>query len=111
MNEVLLTTVEWEVQVGFVVSVLFPVITRVYWPWNQSWWGWNTVLLELSLAGFLFPSWMEINFRFDNIWLQWMEVASLGAVTVNVMWRAVMIWRTQRSGAEADREKEDAQSS
>lgn len=111
MNETLLTTVEWEVQVGFVVSVLFPVITRVYWPWNQSWWGWNTVLLELSLAGVLFPSWMEINFRFDDIWLQWMEAASLGAVTLNVLWRAVMIWRTQRDGAEADREKEDAQSS
>lgn len=108
MNDALLQTVEWEVQVGFVVSILFPVITRFYWPWNQSWWGWNTILLELSIAGVLFPSWMELNFRFDDVWLQWMEAASLGAVIVNVLWRVVMIWYTQRRGVLRDQPEDSS---
>lgn len=98
MNYSLLTIVHWEINVGFLVSLLFPVITRFYWPWNESDWGWNIISLELSIAGCLLPSFLYIDFGVTDMLLRWSQVLFLGAVIVNVLWRAVIIWQTQRKG-------------
>jgi hypothetical protein len=99
----LIAIVHWEIYVGFWTSASFPVVTRFFWPWNQSWWGWNTVLLELSIAGTLFPDWLYLQFGINSSALPWAQAAFLGLVIANVLWRTVMIWRTQRDGAEAER--------
>ena len=96
MSRVLIDVANAEVMVGFWVSLAFPFVTRFFWPWNKSWWGWNIVVLDLSIAGTLFPSWLFLTFHASDIWLQWIQVFFLGLVVVNVVWRTVMIWRTQR---------------
>jgi len=105
MDNPLLMAVHWEVNGGFLVSLLFPLVTRIFWPWHLSWWGWNTVLLELSIAGTLFPSCLHIDFSITSSPLEWTQVAFLGLVIVNVLWRTVMIWRTQREGSARDEEE------
>jgi hypothetical protein len=102
MDNALLLSVHWEVNIGFFVSLLFPFITRFFWPWHLSWWGWNTVLLEVSIAGTLFPSVLHLDFHITDVPLEWTQVVFLALVTINVLWRTVMIWRTQRDGAAAD---------
>jgi hypothetical protein len=91
--------VRWEVNVCFLVSVLFPVVTWFFWPWHESSWGWNIVLLEIGIAGTLFPSWMHIDFQVTDLPLEWMQVIFLALVPANVIWRTVIIWRVQRAGA------------
>jgi hypothetical protein len=105
MNGALLTTVSWEIKTGFLVSLLFPFVTRVFWPWHLSWWGWNTVLLELSIAGTLFPSVLHRDFGIADLLLTWSQVVFLGLVVINVLWRTVMIWRTQRAGVAPDEQE------
>lgn len=109
-NLALLTLIDHvEINVGFWVSLLFPVVTRFYWPWNRSWWGWNTILLELSIAGVLFPGWLYLTFDWGSVYvLAWMELGFFALVILNVIWRAVMIWRTQRDGAARDAEEPPA---
>jgi hypothetical protein len=102
MDSALLTSVHWEVNTAFFVSLSFPFITRFFWPWHLSQWGWNTVLLELSIAGTLFPSVLHLDFRITDASLEWTQVVFLGLVIVNVLWRTVMIWWTQRNGASSD---------
>lgn len=98
MNYSLLTIVHWEINVVFLTSLLFPVVTRFYWPWNESSWGWNIISLELSIAGCLLPSFLYIDFRIDDWLLRWSQVIFLAMVGVIVLWRAVIIWQTQRKG-------------
>lgn len=102
MSGALLTVVHVLVNVGFFVSLAFPVVTRFFWPWNRSTWGWNTVLIELSIAGCLFPSVLRLDFGLADLALAWTQVAFLGTVPMNVIWRAFIIWRTQRDGARGD---------
>jgi hypothetical protein len=102
MTGYLLTIVGWEVNAGFCVSMLFPAVTRFFWPWHLSWWGWNTVMLELSIAGTLFPSVLYRDLHITSGVLEWLQVIFLALVIVNVLWRTVMIWRTQRDGAEGE---------
>lgn len=94
-----------EVNAGFLVSVLFPVVTRFFWPWDQSRWGWNTILLELSIAGCLFPSLLRIDFGVASAVLKWVTAVFFGFVIANVVWRTVMVWNTQREGAARDKER------
>lgn len=94
-----LTVIHVEANIGFLVSLLFPIVTRFFWPWNESWWGWNTIMLELSIAGTILPSVLSADFHLNSTPLQTVRLISLAAVAVNVIWRTVMIWRTQRAGA------------
>jgi hypothetical protein len=102
MNHALLDIAHVEINIAFWASLMFPVVTRFFWPWHQSWWGWNTVLLELSIAGTLFPSWLFLMFHVTNSGLEWSQIVFLGLVTLNILWRTVMIWRTQREGRARD---------
>lgn len=96
---VLFYIVRLEINIGFGVSTVFPVITRFFWPWHRSWWGWNTILLELSIAGCLLPSFLYLDFGISGNALEWSTVVFLGLVITNVVWRTVIIWNTQRAGA------------
>lgn len=102
MNPVLLAITRAEVMTGFWASLAFPVVTRFFWPWNKSWWGWNIVLLDLSISGTLFPSFLYMTLGVSNLWLQSLQVFFLALVIVNVVWRAVMIFRVQRKEAGRD---------
>jgi hypothetical protein len=97
--------VDWEVNAGFLISLLFPIVTRLYWPWNESWWGINIIALEMAIAGTLFPSFVFLDFGVDDLALRWFQVVSLGAVIATLIWRAVMIWLTQWNGRVHDLEK------
>jgi hypothetical protein len=99
MYSLLHEVLEWEVNACFVVSLLFPVVTRLYWPWHKSSWGWNIVMLEIGIAGAIFPSWLFIDFRVSDQPLELVQVISLALVFANVVWRAAMIYRSQRAGA------------
>lgn len=97
--QLLADIVRWEVNACFLVSMLFPVVTWFFWPWHESSWGWNIVLLEIGIAGTLFPSWLLVDFHVTDLPLEWVQVVFLALVPVNVIWRTVIIWRVQRKGA------------
>jgi hypothetical protein len=93
------TVIHIEANIGFIVSILFPIVTSFFWPWHESWWGWNTILLELSIAGTILPSVLSADFHLNSTPLQAVRLIALATVAINVLWRTVMIWRTQRAGA------------
>jgi len=103
MREVL----DWEINACFVVSLLFPVVTRLYWPWHKSSWGWNIVMLEIGIAAAIFPSWLFIDFGISSQTLELIQAIALALVFVNVVWRAVMIWISQRDGVLDDEATRD----
>jgi len=107
MNQALLAAAHWEINVGFAVSVLFPVVTRFFWPWNESEWGWNIVSLDLSIAGTLLASVLKIDFGIVNNPLVATQVAFLALVIANLTWRTVIIWQTQREGAARSRREKN----
>lgn len=90
------------VNVAFAVSAAFPVVTGAYWPWWASWWGRNIVGLEICIAATLLPATLYRDFGIDSFWLRWISLVSLAAVIAVVVWRAVMIWVTQRNGLDWD---------
>ena len=83
----------------FWVCALFPVIMATFWPWWQSWWGRNIVSLETALSVALLPSVLhrEFGINTDTYFYGWAVVAALFAAAVIVIWRSVMIIRTQWS--------------
>ena len=86
----------WLVNIAFIATALFPAVTALYWPWWNSAWGWNIVTLEACIAVTLLPAWLYRDFRIDNIGLRWTSTAAFTLVIVVVVWRAFMIWHTQR---------------
>jgi hypothetical protein len=95
----LLTDVgQWLLNLTFAVSVLFPVLASLFWPWWDSWWGVNIITLEACIAATLLPSVLYADFGVDNYVLRWVQVTSLGLVAAVIVWRGVLIWRTQRRG-------------
>ncbi len=92
------------INAAFITSLLFVPVTSVYWPWWQSWWGRNIVILELCIAGTLFSSWLFLDFGISSDALQWVAAFFLTIIVGIVIWRAVMIWFEQRMGA---RERSD----
>jgi hypothetical protein len=83
----------------FIVSVLFPVVTTFFWAWWRSEWGWNIILLEACIAATLLPAVLLIDFGIDDITLRWIQAAALLLVGAVIIWRGVLIWRTQRAGS------------
>jgi hypothetical protein len=56
-------------------------------------------MLEVGIAGAIFPSWLFIDFRVSSQTLELIQVIALALVFVNVVWRAAMIYKSQRDGA------------
>jgi len=85
------------------LSFMFPLVTGSFWPWWKEPWGWNIVLLEISIGGALFPSALSIDAGVRSVaWLAWLRVAFLLMVGFIVVWRGALIYLTQRRGAIAD---------
>lgn len=101
-DPVLLAVSHWEVIVGFCVSALFPLVILRWWRWYQSTWGWNTILLEVSIAATLLPSVIFRVFGIADEFLQWTAVICFGLVILNVIWRTVIIRKTQIEETKAD---------
>lgn len=97
----------WLANVTFFTSLAFPLATAVFWPWWASWWGRNIVSLELGIAVTLLPAVLFRDFGVDSLVLRWVQAAALATVPLIVVWRAVMIWQTQRAGALGGRRLRD----
>lgn len=92
---------KWAAIVTFYVTALFPLI-GVVWPWWQSWWGRNIVLLEIALALTLLKFWVTRTFGTDvahSLWFTWVSTVALCTVPVIVTWRGGMIVAQQVSAA------------
>lgn len=85
--------------VTFFTSLLFPAVTAFFWRWWASAWGRNIVSLELGIAVTLLPAVLFRDFGTDDLALRWVQVTALATVPLIVIWRTVMIWLAQRSGA------------
>lgn len=83
----------------FFVSLLFPLVTAFFWPWWESSWGRNIVSLELGIAVTLLPGVLFRDFGVNDLALHWVQLLALATVPLIVVWRVVMIWRTQRAAA------------
>lgn len=96
---------EYVIWFTFMASVLFPGITALYWPWWKSGWGWNIITLELCIAGALVFAWLHYAFGItitSSYVATWAQISTVGAVGLVVIWRAVLIWVTQRAGGHED---------
>lgn len=104
VDQPLLDAAQWAVNFAFWGSIVFPAVTAAFWPWWQTWWGWNIISFDAALGGASLPYVLVLNWRVTGTWLVWMEVLCLGAGFVIIAWRTAMIWRTQRDGAARDKE-------
>lgn len=87
----------WLVNLVFVISVLFPIVTRFYWNWMASEWGKNIIALEVSIAATLVASVLYLDLGVNSLVLRWVSDISLAMVGCVIVWRAVLIWHTQRN--------------
>jgi hypothetical protein len=99
VDQPLLDAAQWAANFAFWGSLVFPVVTALFWPWWQSWWGWNIVSFDLALGGASFPYMLVLNWNVHGTWLVWTEIVFLGISFVIIAWRTFMIWKTQTSGA------------
>jgi len=100
---------EWaDIAVGvtFWVCLLWPALVRPFWPWHQHEWGWNMVIKTELLALALLSAVLKIEFGVTSgLALLWIEVLAVSAIPPVVVWRAWIIWRSQRAGALRAREQ------
>lgn len=89
---------EWVLNFAFWTSLAFPVAVSFFWPWKDSWWGRNIVILELLIAFALVPAMLRVDFgltHFDPVLLGWITIMSVGLIPVVVIHRTYLIWRAQ----------------
>jgi hypothetical protein len=85
----------------FWVSLAFPLVTALFWPWWQSDWGRNIVLFDACICVSLLPAPLHAMFGVPyGTFLAWFQVAAVFGTGGVLAWRAVMIWRTQRAGGD-----------
>lgn len=84
---------------AWTAAVLFPFVTGFYWPWWRSEWGWNIITLEIGLALAVTPAWLHYVFGLQatSFPFRWFQVAAIFFIAFVIIWRAVLIWRTQRT--------------
>jgi hypothetical protein len=104
VDQPLLDAAQWAANFALWGSLFFPLVTSRFWPWWQSWWGWNIVSFDLALGGTSFPYMLVLDWKIRGTWLVWTEVFFLSASFAIIAWRTVMIWTSQREGAARDRE-------
>lgn len=91
------------IQVTFWVSVLFPFVTALFWPWWKSWWGRNIIALEAAIAFTLIGEVLELEFGLvpkhtPGHLLLWTSAVSLWSVPVVLVWRGGLIFLEQLHG-------------
>lgn len=102
-------SINWGVNVAFVVTVVFPMGIRPFWKWTESDWGWNTIVFDIVVALALLPAWLHHVLHIDptSVGFLWVQAGSIWSIPVLVLWRAWIIFQVQRH---ADLEKTDASS-
>lgn len=83
-------------QFTFWAGFLFVPAVSLFWPWWQSTWGWNLVTLEFWIWVSLLPAPLHAYFGVPYHPLMWFQVAAVFGAGVTVLWRGVLIFRTQR---------------
>jgi hypothetical protein len=88
-------------QAGFWAGLLFPAVTAVYWPWWRHWWGWTIVVLDMAIVLALLGSILVLEFGLHpgstpGHVLAWTEAFALCLVPAVIVWRAVLVFITQR---------------
>lgn len=94
---------EYVVWFTFMASVLFPPVTALFWPWWKSPWGWNIITLEMGISVALVFAWLHYAFGITitrSYAATWAQIAAIAFVGCVIIWRAILIWRTQRKGGQ-----------
>lgn len=106
--ELIVNFVNWGINVAFIVSLVFPIAIRPIWAWTKHSWGWNIVVLDWAISLALLPVWVHraFNLNPDTYLFGWIQAASIWIVPVIILWRAVIIWLTQRYKTNGNSERE-----
>lgn len=95
--------IEWMEIVVFWVSALAPIITSFFWKWWMSIWGWNIISLEVCIFGLLLRPAIHLTFGISgnpsSIPWAWEQAILFTCIAPLIIWRTVVIYHTQRSGA------------
>jgi hypothetical protein len=86
----------------FVVSVLFTPVVSTFWPWWQHGIGRTVAAEAIALALAFAPSAFHVLFGLNvtgQLVSQWLVLVCIAAVPGILVWRAVIIYLTQRRGA------------
>lgn len=79
---------------GFVAAV------SLFWPWWKSQLGWTIAAKSIAIALAVLPSilytWFGPGVYRDAPWLAWVAIGALALIPPILVWRAVILWHTQR---------------
>jgi hypothetical protein len=95
-NQALIDATEWSVNLSFWASAAFPVLIAPVWRWWLDWFGQTMVLFDLALAGAALGLVLRFDWGIRLEALQWVDIISLSFAFVVIVWRSVLIYRTQR---------------
>lgn len=97
-DQPLTDALEWTVNFAFWAAIAFPVLIGMIWPWWRDWWGQNMIALDLAIAVAVVGAVLRYDLGIRFTGLAWVDVVSLALVFFIIVWRGVMIFRTQRAG-------------
>jgi hypothetical protein len=92
---------------AFLVSLLFPVIVAPYYKWWKNEFGWNLSIKSWVIAVATLPSFVHRVFGVpvNELAFMYMVVIAITTIPIVLIWRAWAIYRTQKAGAIASRER------
>ena len=84
-------------------SLAFPIVTASFWPWWQSHWSQNVVIYEICIGLATLGTTVAHDWGLPAhslLAFYWLMAISLTLIPVIVIWRTLILFRSQRSGAE-----------
>jgi hypothetical protein len=97
---------EWSkyaIGVTFWVCFTWPAVVRLFWPWQQSMWGWNMAIKTELIAVALLAVVLRTEFGVQpGLGLEWVEVAAVTLIPFVIAWRTWLIYQDQKAGARQD---------
>lgn len=92
---------EWAIGLAFWLSVSFVPIVSFFWRWWKDSWGWNIVLLEVTIALALLRTTLIVEFGLlrSGMLVLWLTDAAVSLVPIIITWRIVLILQGQYRGA------------
>jgi cation transport ATPase len=95
------------VLVAFFVAVLFPAVVPIFWPWWRHAIGWNIVSMDLAVGIALFPAFLRrIGIVLSPLTMLVLASVSITVVPIIIVGRGFVLYRAQKAGAVAARERE-----
>ena len=83
-------------------SFVIPIALATYWPWHESDWGKILISLDICVGLAVLGATIQHDWGYPSYLFYefaWLSTLSLTAIPVIGIWRAVMIWRKQRTAA------------